>query len=135
MHPEDRVQATILRRDFLFFILDSAAATPGHPGLDVSFQNRGSNTLTGQFTIRDLTFSDDLATIATVVVDFEQHSEGLAPALFGHLEYNVAGLPEPSPLALLALLCGLTRTRTRPSARLLDTTERGQPRCTVRCAL
>ena len=57
-------------------------ATPGHPGLDVSFQNRGSNTLTGSFTILDVTFfSDPLAglQIATFHAQFEQHSEGAVP--------------------------------------------------------
>src|SRR5262249_33957183 len=39
-----------------------AFAQPGHPGLDVSFQNRGSNTLTGNFTVNDLTFTKDPGT-------------------------------------------------------------------------
>ncbi len=31
-------------------------ASPGHPGLDVSFQNRGCNTLTGSFTVHEVAF-------------------------------------------------------------------------------
>jgi hypothetical protein len=70
-------------------------ASPGHPGLDISFQNRGSNTLTGAFTISEVTFSADLQTILSFVASFEQHSEGAAPALFGQFEYRVTGVPEP----------------------------------------
>src|SRR5260370_20008837 len=33
-------------------------ASPGHPGLDVSFQNRGCNTLTGNFSIDDVGLSN-----------------------------------------------------------------------------
>src|SRR5262249_46056873 len=66
-------------------------ATAGHPGLDVSFQNRESNTLTGQFTVNSVSFFKDASNavqIGTLDVNFEQHSEGAVPALFGHLTYQ-----------------------------------------------
>jgi large repetitive protein len=78
-------------------------ASPGHPGLDISFQNRGSNTLTGAFTITEVTFSADLQTILSFVGSFEQHSEGAAPALFGQFEYRATGIPEPGTGLLLCV--------------------------------
>jgi hypothetical protein len=80
-------------------------ASPGHPGLDVSFEHRGSNTLTGNFTINSLSFFTDSTNtlqISTLDVNFEQHSEGLPPALFGHFTYNagIASIPEPSSWVL-----------------------------------
>jgi hypothetical protein len=61
-------------------------AEPGHAGLDVSFQGRGSNTLTGNFTVTDATFFLDASNtveIGSFGASFEQHSEGAVPALFG----------------------------------------------------
>lgn len=86
-------------------------AGAGHPGLDVSFQNRGANTLTGAFDIEYVTFNPSLTTIQTFKATFEQHAEGAAPALFGTFTYN-AVIPEPASLSVLAL-CGLACTRRR----------------------
>lgn len=76
-------------------------ASPGHPGLDVSFQNRGSNTLTGQFTVTNFVYSPT-AGVQSFTASFEQHSEGATPALFGTFTY-LAVVPEPSTVALCAL--------------------------------
>jgi VCBS repeat-containing protein len=59
---------------------------PGHPGLDVSGNGRGSNTLTGQFTVYDVGFNGDALT--NFAAAFEQHSEGAAPALVGWVMLN-----------------------------------------------
>jgi hypothetical protein len=68
-------------------------ASPGHPGLDVSFQNRGCNTDTGSFVVTDATFGVGpppffSPTISSFSASFEQHCEGAAPALFGTFTYN-----------------------------------------------
>ncbi len=84
-------------------------AQPGHPGLDVSFQNRGSNTLTGNFTVDWVQFFKDASNnfqIGALDVTFEQHSEGATPALFGHFTYLRTGfaIPEGGSSVLLLLL-------------------------------
>jgi hypothetical protein len=89
-------------------------ASAGHPGLDVSFQNRGSNTLTGNFTVTNATFSSTNA-IETFAVTFEQHSEGARPALFGTFTYDA--VPEPSTLGLIACGAALLVRRRHSSPR------------------
>jgi VCBS repeat-containing protein len=59
---------------------------PGRPGLDVSGNGRGSNTLTGQFTVYDVAFAGSALT--RFAAAFEQHSEGNPPALFGWIMFN-----------------------------------------------
>jgi len=84
-------------------------ATPGHPGLDVTFQNRGSNSVTGSFTIFDVTYvsaPNGELRIATFDAQFEQHSEGAVPALFGSFEYDASGTPVPEPATMLLCMTG-----------------------------
>jgi hypothetical protein len=50
-------------------------AEPGHPGLDVGFQNNGSNGVRGEFTVDDITVSPDLGTILTFGAHFQQFAE------------------------------------------------------------
>ncbi|MHA3773206.1 PKD domain-containing protein [Verrucomicrobiota bacterium sgz303538] len=64
------------------------------PGLDVSGNGRGSNTLTGSFEIKKIIYGTD-STIVAFWATFEQHSEGSAPALRGEIKYN-AGATTPS---------------------------------------
>jgi VCBS repeat-containing protein len=61
---------------------------PGHPGLDVSGSGRGSNTLTGQFTVHDVVRNADQSQILSFAASFEQHSEGKPPALRGFIQFN-----------------------------------------------
>jgi len=86
----------------------------GHPGLDFNFNSRGSNTLTGSFTISNLILSRDASSFNGFRVDafdgtFEQHSEGAVPALFGQFSYRAAGapVPEASTTVSLGLLLAL----------------------------
>ena len=58
----------------------AAYAQPGHPGLEISFQHRGCNTLTGEFTIYEVTFSPDQQSILAFSASFEQHCDGATPA-------------------------------------------------------
>ena len=57
------------------------------PGLDVSGNGRGSNTLIGEFTVRQLLMHPG-GVVRRFAVDFEQHSEGNTPALLGTYEFN-----------------------------------------------
>ena len=82
-------------------------AQSGHPGLDVSFENRGSNTLTGQFTVTNFVYSPT-AGIQSFAVSFEQHSEGATPALRGTFTY--AAVPEQVGSPALWLRCRVYRS-------------------------
>lgn len=64
----------------------------GTPGLDVSGQGRGSNTLTGTFTILAISFAPTGA-LQSFYATFEQHSEGAPPALRGTVQYNYSTSP------------------------------------------
>ena len=65
-----------------------AAFTPaGTPGLDFSGNGRGCNTDTGRFDILEASY-DPSGNVQKFAIDFEQHCEGMAPALFGQLRYN-----------------------------------------------
>jgi hypothetical protein len=78
-------------------------ASAGHAGLDVSFQNRGSNTLTGNFTVNSVSYfldASNVRQIGNLDVNFEQHSEGATPALFGHFIFQSSAVPEPSSVVL-----------------------------------
>ena len=68
--------------------------TGNHPGLDVSGDSRGSNTVTGQSTVEQVAF-DPGGKTRSFAVSFEQHSEGSPPTLTGQVLYNatLAGLP------------------------------------------
>ena len=65
----------------------------GTPGLSVTGQGRGSNTLTGTFTIHAISFAPN-GMLQCFSASFEQHSEGSTPALRGTVNYNyTAGGP------------------------------------------
>ena len=68
-------------------------AAPGHPGIDVSGDGRGSNQVFGSFTVllADFDYSGPSPVLRNLSISFEQHSENPgAPALFGTLTYSGA---------------------------------------------
>jgi DNA-binding beta-propeller fold protein YncE len=65
----------------------------GKPGLDVSGDSHGCNTLTGQFTITEIAHSQ-YDEIMSFDATFEQHCEGGVPALFGRIHIDI---PPPTP--------------------------------------
>lgn len=89
-------------------------ADPGHPGLDVTYQHRGSSNLTGWFEVESVNYVSDASQpngwrIEYFRANFEQHSGGSAPALFGQFEYSAV----PEPVTGLALLPALLLLRRR----------------------
>ncbi|MCR4410833.1 MAG: Ig-like domain-containing protein [Thermoguttaceae bacterium] len=57
------------------------------PGLDVRGEGRGSNILTGKFTVHQVTYGA-AGQVLQFDASFEQHSEDKNPALFGRMQYN-----------------------------------------------
>jgi hypothetical protein len=71
-------------------------ASLGAPGLDVTFQHRGSNTVTGEFTVHEVSFLNPAPgdyQINELSLSFEQHSEGGSPALYGDFTYSLNPVP------------------------------------------
>lgn len=60
---------------------------PSAPGLEISGDGRGCDTLTGRFTVLDFE-SSSTAAVTSFAADFEQHCEGFMPALLGSVRYN-----------------------------------------------
>ena len=58
---------------------------PAKGGLNWSGEGRGSNTLTGWFVVDDVQYADGV--LKSVDLRFEQHSEGMAPALHGAVHW------------------------------------------------
>jgi hypothetical protein len=61
--------------------------SPVGPGLSVSGDGRGCNTLTGRFDVLEAVYTPS-GQIERFAADFEQHCEGEVPALFGSVRYN-----------------------------------------------
>ena len=57
------------------------------PGLSVTGNGRGCNTLTGRFTILEVVYGSG-STVVSFAADFEQHCEGGSAALFGAFRFN-----------------------------------------------
>jgi hypothetical protein len=74
------------------------------PGLDFFGNGRGCNTLTGMFEVSVIAFAPDESP-EYFGIRFEQHCEGLDPALHGILEYRVptGDTMPPDPIADLVV--------------------------------
>jgi len=70
---------------------------PGQPGLSLSGDGRGCNTLTGRVEVLEATFGPN-GFIERFHATFEQHCEGAAAALFG--EVQIVNPPPPPPLQI-----------------------------------
>ncbi len=68
------------------------------PGLSIFGDGRGCNTLTGRFVVLDVERVNDLYT--RFAADFEQHCDGVPPALFGSVRFNSAVPPSERPVAI-----------------------------------
>lgn len=88
----------------------------GLAGLSVVGNGRGSNTLTGTFTVLDVVFGLN-GTIERFAATFEQHNAGLEPALIGKIAFNseAFNVDTPPPAYLLAAtgLAAFLRLRRR----------------------
>jgi hypothetical protein len=63
------------------------ALPDGAPGLSISGEFRGCNTVTGNFVVNHLTYGTT-NTVASFSADAEQHCEGATPALFASIRIN-----------------------------------------------
>lgn len=90
-------------------------SSPGEPGLDVSWQNRGSNTLTGWFRINRISYtgSSNNYTLREFNADFGQFSDGSPLELTGTITYS--SVPEPATLIATATGIALMVRRRRQS--------------------
>lgn len=61
--------------------------SPMRPGLSVSGDGRGCNTLTGRFVVFEAVYGAS-GEVLSFAADFEQHCEGGTPALFGSVRIN-----------------------------------------------
>ena len=68
--------------------------SPTRPGLDVSGDGRGCNKLTGRFVVLEVVYGAG-GSVQKLAVDYEQHCEGGAPALYGSVRFNSAVPIEP----------------------------------------
>jgi hypothetical protein len=89
-------------------------ASPGHPGLDVTFQHRGSNVLTGSFDITELDYheSDGSWVVDDFDASFTQYSDFEPQPLTGTITY-CAATPEPATLLAMSIGAGAFLARRR----------------------
>ena len=69
-------------------------AGPGEPGLELSGNGSACSTVTGSFTVHELTFSL-LGDLESVVFTFEQHCDGEAAAAYGSIAWQAS---QPAPV-------------------------------------
>jgi hypothetical protein len=72
--------------------------SPTKPGLSVSGEGRGCNELTGQFEVLEVVYSP-AGDVERFAATFEQHCEGMEPALTGSILIN-STLPGPPQSAV-----------------------------------
>lgn len=77
------------------------------PGLSISGEGRGCNTLTGSFEVLKVAYQGNQVT--EFAATFEQHCEGATPALFGFIGEppSTTNVPEPATLLLFGPVLAL----------------------------
>jgi hypothetical protein len=102
----------------------------GQPGLDVSGDGRGCNTLTGSFVVLEISFGAN-NTVNSFDAMFEQHCEGATPALRGEIRFNanpVVSLTAPTHLTVVENQnVNFTVSATDAAARHVVLTATGLP--------
>ncbi|HWM71115.1 MAG TPA: hypothetical protein VNO35_31395 [Steroidobacteraceae bacterium] len=63
------------------------APSAGHPQLDFYGDGRGCNDLTGRFDVLEIV-RDASGAVTQLAVNWEQHCNGIVPALLGQIRYN-----------------------------------------------
>jgi hypothetical protein len=96
----------------------------GQPGVSVTGDGRGCNTVTGRFDVLDVAFGPN-GYIERLHARFEQHCEGLAPALRGEL--LVVNPPPPPALEIQLSLNDNARVERLSGKATIS----GHIRCTV----
>ena len=72
--------------------------SPRRPGIDISGDGRGCNTIAGRFQVLDLDYDATTGTLNRFAANFEQHCEEGAAALVGTIRYHSnAGRQGPPP--------------------------------------
>lgn len=91
---------------------------PGHPGLDVSFQQRGCNWLAGEFTVTNSSFYE--GKIGSFSATFEQRCDG-PTALHGTFSFvdtsAPSAVPEPGTMVLVCTAGWVPALRRRRARR------------------
>lgn len=94
-------------------------ASAGRPGLDIAFQGRGSNSLTGRFEVLDIAYRStgfEEWTLDRLHVTFVQYSGGDTRALRGSFTYST--VPEPGTFAALGIgLLAVGKRRSKVNAK------------------
>lgn len=93
--PSDQALAPGVYADATRYPFNAAS----QPGLSVSGNGRGCNTLTGSFTINEVTFGPH-GYVQKLDATFEQHCEGWDPALRGQIRIDNPEPPAPLELGL-----------------------------------
>jgi hypothetical protein len=91
---------------------------PGAPGLDVSGDYRACNTVSGSFTVLDAVYEPS-GYVDSFHAVFEQHCEGMAPALRG--EVQVTNPPPPPPISVSLTIDGTAQLTARGAVALHGT--------------
>jgi hypothetical protein len=61
--------------------------SPTKPGIDVYRNGRGCNVDVGRLLVSQVTLATD-GSVQSLAIDFEQHCEGMVPALYGSVRIN-----------------------------------------------